>query len=55
MNTTHGQRSVHDRRASNQEQIEFYLQQAKMAELGLTTRQTKEYFLRQVEYFRTHP
>lgn len=52
MNMTHGHRSVHDRRATNEQQIEFYLQQAKLAELGLTTRQTREYFLRQVEYFR---
>lgn len=52
MNTTHGQRSMHDRRATNEEQIAFYLRQARLAEQGHTTRQTKEYFLRQVEYFR---
>lgn len=55
MNTTHGQRSVHDRRATHAQQIAFYMQQAKLAELGLTTRRTKEFFLRQAEYFRTNP
>lgn len=52
MNTTHGQRTVTDRRWTTQQNIDFYLQQAKLARLGLTTRRTEAFFLRQVEYFR---
>lgn len=54
-NTVHGQRSVHDRRLSTDEQIAYYLQQAKLARLGLTTRRSEDFYLRQVEYFRSNP
>ncbi len=51
--TTHGNRTVTDRRMSNQQQVAFYLQQAKLARVGFTTRRTEAFFMRQVEYFRT--
>lgn len=54
MNTTHGKRSIHDRRATNEQQIAFYLQSAKLARLGFDTRRTEAFYLRQVEYFRTN-
>lgn len=45
-------RQLTDRRATTAQQIDFYLGQARMARLGLTTRRTEAFFLRQVEYFR---
>lgn len=54
-NTVHGNRSMSDRRLSVQEHIAYYLQQAKLARLGLTTRRSEDFYLRQVEYFRSHP
>lgn len=51
--TQHGKRSFTERRMSTQEQIAFYLQQAKLARLGLSTRRTEAFFMRQVEFFRT--
>lgn len=53
MNTTHGNRSIHDRRQTAEAQIAFYLQQAKLAAAGLVTRKPESFFLRQAEYFRT--
>jgi hypothetical protein len=55
MNTTHGKRSVHDRRLTSEQQIAFYLQSAKLARMGLDTRRTEAFYLRQVEYFRNNP
>lgn len=50
--TIHGNRSFADRRMNNQQQVDFYLQQAKLARMGLTTRRTEDFFLRQAQYFR---
>lgn len=53
MEDTSIMKTITDRRATIQEQIDFYLHQAKLARMGLTTRRTEEFFLRQAEYFRT--
>lgn len=53
MNTIHGNRSFSDRRMSTEEQIAFYLTQAKLAAAGIITRKPEAYFLRQAEYFKT--
>jgi hypothetical protein len=53
MNTTHGNRTITDRRATTEAQIAFYLGQARLAAAGVITRKPAEFFLRQAEYFRT--
>ena len=45
-------RRITDRRSSATDQIAFYEQQAKLAEMGLTGRRSAEFFRRQAEYFR---
>jgi len=41
-----------DRRESPEALIEFYETQARLAELGLNTRRSPEFFRRQARYFR---
>lgn len=53
MNTTHGNRSINDRRMTAEQQVAFYLSQARLAAAGVITRKSEAYFLRQAEYFKT--
>lgn len=53
MNKTHGNRSFTDRRMSDSQLVQFYLNQAKLAAAGIITRKSEAYFLRQAEYFRS--
>jgi hypothetical protein len=41
-----------DRRESVESLIEFYETQARLAEMGLNTRRTPDFFRRQAQYFR---
>lgn len=43
-------RSLTDRRANIQQQIDFYRQQARLARQGLATRD-EGFYLRQIQYF----
>jgi hypothetical protein len=52
IDSKHGNRAFTERRLSVDEQIAFYEMQAKLARAGVVTRQTPEYFDRQVTYFR---
>jgi hypothetical protein len=49
---TNTDRRLTDRRASVEQQIAFYMGQARLARSGITTRRSEEFYLRQVAYFR---
>ena len=51
--TTHGQRSMSERRMSNDEQIAYYQRCARLARMGLDTRRSPEFYDRQALYFQT--
>jgi hypothetical protein len=48
-------KTLTDRRQSVQEQISYYECQAKLARLGLNTRRSEAFFLRQVEFLKLEP